>query len=214
MTDTAPDTRPERRKLNDATIAAMGEAIAGGLTLERACHHLGINTGTWRRWRSAGDADLAEGRTDTLEARLCAAVHEARLHAERRAVLSIVQAATGEQQVTERTTTSTRWLREQDDAGEWHYVARTETTVTVEKRTVRDWRAGLAWLERTVPEVYARVTRQWVSGPEGEPVEVATVENLRGRLEVELEALALRLAENDPVAPLALGGADVLEPEA
>jgi len=194
-TDT--DDRPQRRKLNDGTIDAFTEAIGSGLTLERTCHHLGINTSTWRRWRQAGDTDVEEGRTDTLEARLCTAVHDARLKAERRAVLALVRAAVGDEQVTTRTTTSQRWLRVKGTDGEWTYRQFTDTTTVEERRTVRDWRAALAWLERTEPGMYARVTRQWVSGPEGDPVQLESVESLRDTLELEMQELAERLADND-----------------
>jgi len=205
-TDT--DDRPQRRKLNDGTIDAFTEAIGAGLTLERTCHHLGINTSTWRRWRQAGDTDIDEGRGDTLEARLCTAVHDSRLKAERRAVLALVRAAVGDEQVTTRTTTSERWLRVKNKAGEWTYQQFTDRTTVEERRTVRDWRAALAWLERTQPSDYARVTRQWVSGPEGDPVQLEPVESLRETLETELNELAARLAENDPAEGLAIPSAE------
>jgi hypothetical protein len=198
---TTDTTRPTRRKLNNGTIDAFTEAISAGLTLERTCDHIGITSSTWRRWRQQGDTDHNNGNTDTLEARLCTAVQGARLKAERRAVLALVRAAVGDEQITERTTTHVRWVRDgYDEAGKrWTYRELTETSTVVERRTVRDWRAALAWLERTQPEHYARVTRQWVSGPEGEPVQLEPVESLRDKLEVELEALAVKLAANDAV---------------
>ncbi len=192
MTD-RPVGRPT--KLDNGTIEAFREGITSGLTIHRTCHHLGINDSTWRRWRQQGETDIAAGDTDTDSARLCTAVQEARLAAERRAVLAIVRAAVGDEQTIERTTTTTRYLRiYDDDAERWGYEPRTETSTTVERRTVRDWRAALAWLERTEPATYARVTRQWVSGPGEEPIQVHDVDDLRARLIADFDAMDLELA--------------------
>jgi hypothetical protein len=110
--------------------------------------------------------------------------------------LAIVRAAVGDEQIVERTTTTQRWIRVYDEATQrYAYELKTETTHAVEKRTVRDWRAALAWLERTQPETYARVTKQWVSGPGEEPLEVRTVDDLRDKLIRDLDQMEAELAD-------------------
>ena len=209
------DDRPQRRKLNDETVTYFREAIGAGLTIERTCHHYGINDSTWRRWRQQGEADLDEGTPETLEARLCTAVQEARLTAERRAVLALVRAAVGDEQTVTRTTETERWLRVKNtETGEWEYQRFVERSTITETRTVRDWRAALAWLERTQPHDYARVTRQWVSGPDEGPLEFQSVDAMREQVLAGLEELEAELAAaNDREEHLAIE-AGVVEPEA
>lgn len=219
MTDTA--TQPIPRKLNDGTIAAFAEGIVAGLPLERICQHIGVADSTWRRWRAQGETELAnepdpqpdptaDPDQDALRlqrerdeiaaarspyARLCTAVQEGRLRAERRAVLALVNAAIGDEQVVEVRETRERWIRVYDEETKrYGYELRTETTTRTERRTVKDWRAALAWLERVHPETYARVTRQWISGPSGDgPVEIS-VEEMRSKVDAELQELAEKMA--------------------
>ena len=179
--------RPER--INDDLVAKFVELVADGMTITRTCQTLAINDGVWRRWRAQGDTDLEAG-TDSVHARLSAGVQEARREAERRAVHAIRAAGFGVK-MTERTTTTTT---KPDGA--------VVVVEVVREKVDRHWTALAWWLERTIPEVYAKVTRQWVSGPEGEPVQLEPVESLRDKLELEMERLAEQLAENDPPAEL------------
>ena len=178
-------------------VKNFAELIRGGFTITAACEAIGIADSTYRTWRRQAEGDLAAGNTDTAHARFLTAVQEAKRQAERYAIAGILRAGLGDQS-TETTTITKTYTKVV--AGELHEVSET-TTKTVE-RTDKQWQALAWWLERNYPERYARVTRQWVSGPDEGPVEVSSPDEMRDRLNRDLDALAVSL----------LGGGDDEDP--
>jgi len=171
------------------------DLVRQGMTITATCEALGLHDSTWRRWRAQAEADLDAGDTDTKHALFLTAVQESRRQAERHAIAGVLRAGMGERTVTVDTTTKTyqKAVGRGDDA---RLVEVTETTERRTERTEKAWQALAWWLERSYPDRYARVTRQWVSGPDEGPVEVVNPDELRARLDADLEAFASTLDDD------------------
>lgn len=146
---------------------SFGEAILQGVrlgaTFELACQASGVNTGTVRDWKAAGEARDAEGNpVDVRYAAFAADVETAKGEAMMRALASIREALQGVEERTTRTVTKPVRMRVEHPEIPGQFIDRiehvTETTVT-EGRKVH-WQAGAWLLERTQTAAYGRA-RVW-----------------------------------------------------
>lgn len=165
--------------LDDALVAKFVELVTDGMTITATCDALDLHDSTWRKWRKRGETDIDAGNPDTTYARLVTGVQEARREAKHRALVAIRSAGFGVK-LTERTTTTV--TRPNGDV---------VVTEVVKEKVDRHWTALAWWLERSYPKEFARVDRQWVSGPDDAPVRT----EVHSRSELE----ALAAAEIDRV---------------
>lgn len=206
---------PRGTKLTPDRIARTAESVANGNTLRVAGGAGGLSERSVARYLQRGQAadhalqtrldnewtadqrasldDLDPADADALLLdlvdeterpywRFWQALTHARDVAEERLVDVVVQSATGYDEVT----IETREVLTKD--GEIVTLTSTST------KTIKDWRAALAWLERARPQEWGRYNRTELSGPDGGPIEIAGMEDARARglaLVAQLERRAL-----------------------
>lgn len=140
-------------------IESVAGAISVGASVTDTAGALGLGRSTLYRWLKEGKeaAQLkAEGHTsyDALKLQLFEEVEKATHEAKVEALMALRKGFRGWTQ-TETTTTS-------EDG---------KPTKTVTKtRTMFDWQAALAYLERKHPREFARLLRTELSGPDGTPL--------------------------------------------
>lgn len=143
-------------KIGEAIVSAVGD----GVPVNVAARSAGISPETVRKWVSRG---MHATRKDSPFATFATAIAQARARAAEKNVLNLQRASEGGQLIQRVTE-----VEEKDDG--------TVNTKTTERYTAPDWRANAWWLERQLPEEFAKVERHEVSGPDGGPIFMAVGE--------------------------------------
>ena len=137
-------------KLTRAVHNRIVKAVREGLPYEVAAKAARIDISTFYRWRNRGKEDKEAG-VDSVFCEFCDALEEAVAKGESQNAAIIARAARGGSKAT-----STKVVKKQEggEDGELKTVL-IEETVTI-KKTLPDWRAAMAGLERRHPERWGR----------------------------------------------------------
>jgi hypothetical protein len=172
------------------------ERIQLGMPIEDAADSAGIPRSTLHNWRKAGGihraaqaggATLRKAEREYVE--FLDAYERATAEAELNRLTVVHRAAVGGMTLTKQVS---KWKVERARDGT-EVLTEIERTVTTEQLAPQ-WTAAAWWLERRIPQRYAR--RVEVSGPDGGPIAVASAEDLL----LELEAFKAGAATAAAVA--------------
>lgn len=153
--------RPSVLKIEPRVGKAIVDAVTAGVPVNVAARAVGIEPGTVRSWITRG----ATARRGTVFAEFAAAIADARAKAAQSNVVELRGAARGGA-LLGRTTETVEKLGPDGEVVE-------RKTTTTERRAGPDWRANAWWLERQLPQEFARVERHEVTGADGGPVTLA-----------------------------------------
>lgn len=165
------------------------ETVRLGNTLNVAAQAAHIGTRTLFSWLERGRAyrehlhyggDAVEAEQPYMQ--FLHAVEVARSEAERAAVNSVMRAA------MPREVTKHRTVTERFTTGDGEEV--TKTIETQDSWTEFDWRAAAWYLQHARPADWSETARLEVSGPEGGPIQVETLEEQRARVLAVVAELA------------------------
>jgi len=181
--------KPAARKMGRPSALAyapeVGDAIVqnvlAGVPLAIAARAAGIPVATVKSWITRGASGSAR---DRVFADFATRVADARAKA---AVSNIVElrAASRGGQVIEETTEVVETVNARGEVVE-------RRTVTKQRRQRPDWRGNAFWLERQLPEDFARVDRHELTGKDGGPVLLGLGDVYR---DPKARRLALQLAD-------------------
>lgn len=167
-------------KLDGSTQQIICNAIRNGLGYEQAATLAGIEYYTFRRWILRAEAELKRleehprarmKQREKLYCDFCEAVQRAKAEGEQFNADVINQAAAGGVTYTE-----TKQVKAFDPATQAFIV--TEETITI-KVTQPDWRAAAFVLERRHPERWTRHQKTELSGPDGQPIQITSIEPVK-----------------------------------
>lgn len=183
-------------KLNEERTELIRQALLAGAPIGVAASRGGIAPRTYHEWEARGRAALERAdheleRVDTVDApfaQFAQTVTRARHEWELGTLGQIALTGRG-RPYRETTTKSEQRIVTNVETGQPETI--TLTTVTTKEGVEHDWRADAWLLERRNPQVYGKVYRAEVTGPEGAAIEV-TVEDLVARGEAAADELAAR----------------------
>lgn len=178
--------RGPRSKLNALTQQRVVTAVRAGASFEIAASQGRISVRTHHDWMARGravleatddgDPDQVADEVDRRFAVYARAVTQARDAWELTQVREIERAGDGIPYVKTR-----------------QQLTKDGEVVTLEERGVEhDWRARAWLLERRNPKRWGKVTRTELSGPEGKPMEIASVEDLEAEAAKLVDELSAR----------------------
>lgn len=208
----------------EAIIKAVREgcsahaAASKGAVDERTCLAW-LARGRTERQRQAAldDNDHAPGTILPREVpylQFLLAIEKAAAEWEAEALEAIRQAGIGEDaEETVVTETLGGWdgtTRNADGSPVLHVVGR---TVVVKKRKQKAWQANAWLLERKLPDQYARVTKTELTGADGGPVEIESIDALREQATKVLDELATKRALRAGTAVAVVADDEIAEAE-
>jgi len=149
--------------------------VMDGASKEDAAGAVSIHHSTLFRWQRRGrDAIAARARgdeprtADDVFVLLAKGLHDAQYKAKVEAVRTVRKAMLGYTEAREVTTEEYDASVPADAEGQQLRVTKRVTTRT-EKF---EWTAAMTWLERRYPREWARLVRQELSGPDGDPIPI------------------------------------------
>lgn len=212
-------------KIHDVEVVDQIErAVRAGASLRDAAGSAGINPGTLTRWLSRGRTHLnaveaARDRGEQYEVpaddepfrAFCARMERAEHEAKVEALAVIRRAIVGWEESDTRIVEKAAALLDAegqpvlDDNGDVRMVVVSRTTTTTTGRKFA-WAAAMTWLERRYPAEFARLVRTELTGADGGPVEVLSMDEERAKALDVLDQVKQRRDQRAIAAARAIEG--------